>query len=94
MNLDPRPLQICPVAPTNVSGFTDQISGNVLWVVIWMFGIALLVSVGAILAGKAIHAPHITKGGVTGLAGTVATAVVLMAIFGIVNGILGSGCVG
>jgi hypothetical protein len=86
-------LQICPVAPSNVSQFTDQISGNTLWVVIWMFGIATIVSIGAILVGKIFHAPHITKGGTIGLGAILATAVVLMGFSGMLNGILGSGCI-
>lgn len=49
------PLKICPVAPTGVAAYTDQISGMVLWSVLWLFGIAALVSVGAILVGRATH---------------------------------------
>ena len=63
------PLKICPVAPTGVSAYTDQISGMVLWSVLWLFGIAALVSVGAILVGRATHSPHLSKGGIIGLAG-------------------------
>ena len=37
------PLEICPVAPTGVAAYTDQISGMVLWSVLWLFGIAALV---------------------------------------------------
>src|SRR5487761_2663173 len=33
------PLKICPVAPTGVAVYTDQISGMVLWSVLWLFGI-------------------------------------------------------
>lgn len=88
------PTQICPKAPEGVQTFTDQIQGNTLWVVIWMFGIASIVSIGAILAGKIFHAPHITKGGTIGLAAILATAVVMMGFTGMLNGILGSGCIG
>ena len=63
------PLKICPVAPTGVAAYTDQISGMVLWSVLWLFGIAALVSVGAILVGRATHSPHLSKGGIIGLAG-------------------------
>ena len=42
------PLKICPVAPTGVAAYTDQISGMVLWSVLWLFGIAALVSVGGL----------------------------------------------
>jgi hypothetical protein len=48
MNPPIVPMEICPVAPTGVSAYTDQISGMVLWSVLWLFGIAALVSVGAI----------------------------------------------
>ncbi len=56
------PLKICPVAPTGVAAYTDQISGMVLWSVLWLFGIAALVSVGAILVGRATHSPHLLEG--------------------------------
>ncbi len=72
------PLKICPVAPTGVAAYTDQISGMVLWSVLWLFGIAALVSVGAILVGRATHSPHLSKGGIIGLAGVLVLAVVLM----------------
>ena len=88
------PLKICPVAPTGVSVYTDQISGMVLWVIIWLFGIATLVSVGAILVGRATHSPHLSKGGIIGLAGVMMLAVVLMGGYGMLTGILGDGCVG
>ncbi|NLH70833.1 MAG: hypothetical protein GX454_11765 [Brooklawnia sp.] len=39
------PLKICPVAPTGVAAYTDQISGMVLWSVLWLFGIAALATV-------------------------------------------------
>ena len=88
------PAQICPVAPAGVSTYTDQISGMVLWAVLWLFGIAALVSVGAILVGRATHSPHLSKGGIIGLAGVLVLAVVLMGGYGMLNGILGDGCVG
>ena len=88
------PMKICPVAPTGVSAYTDQISGMVLWSVLWLFGIAALVSVGAILVGRATHSPHLSKGGIIGLAGVLVLAVVLMGGYGMLNGILGDGCVG
>ena len=56
------PLKICPVAPTGVAAYTDQISGMVLWSVLWLFGIAALVSVGAILVGLSlIHISEPTR---------------------------------
>ena len=88
------PLKICPVAPTGVAVYTDQISGMVLWSVLWLFGIAVLVSVGAILVGRATHSSHLSKGGIIGLAGVLVLAVVLMGGYGMLNGILGNGCVG
>ncbi len=88
------PTQICPVAPAGVSTYTDQISGNVVWVVIWLFVIAFFVSVGAILLGRITHSPHLSKGGVIGLLSVLALAVVLMGGYGMLTGILGSGCVG
>jgi len=84
---------VCPVAPKGIASSTDMIAGNVLWVVIWMFGIATFVSVGAMLVGRIFHAPHISKGGAMGLAGVVGTAIVLMVIGGIIAAIIGSGCV-
>ena len=38
--------------------------------------------------------PHLSKGGIIGLAGVLVLAVVLMGGYGMLNGILGDGCVG
>lgn len=89
-----RPLQVCPIAPPGVETYTNQISGNVLWAVLWLFFIAFAVSIGAILVGRATHSPHLSKGGIIGLAGVLVLAVVLMAGYGMMTGILGTGCVG
>lgn len=80
------------MAPTGIATYTDQISGMV---VSWCpcavaVGVAALVSVGAILVGRATHS-RASKGGVVGLAGVLVLAVVLMGGYGMLNSILGDG---
>lgn len=86
--------RICPVAPAGISRYTDMIGGNVVWVVIWLFGIAFAVSVGAMLVGRIMHMQHLSKAGALGLAGVVVLAVILAVLGGLLTAIIGSGCIG
>ena len=36
------PLKVCPVAPGQAQQYVDQITGNVLWGVQWIFVVALV----------------------------------------------------
>jgi hypothetical protein len=52
------PLQVCPRAPGNAAQYVDQITGNVLWGVGVLFVVAIVVGIGAIVAGRLFNMPH------------------------------------
>ena len=72
----------------------DKIGGYIVWGAIWMFAIAGVLCVIAMLIGRGIHSPHLTKGGAVGLIVVLIAAIVYVAFPGVVNGIIGTGCIG
>ena len=87
------PLKVCPLAPPGAQKYADQFTGYALWLVLWGFGIAVVLAIGAILVGKGANMPHVSKGGFIGLF-VIAGAALLYIIFpDVINSMLGSGCV-
>lgn len=84
---------VCPAAPGGITTYTDQISGNVLFVAQWMFGIAFAICVILLLIGKATRMHHLTQGAAVGLAVVLLIAIIYVIFPGMLTGILGSGCV-
>lgn len=84
---------ICPKAPPGVQAHYDSVAGNVMWGVVALFLIGVLISIGAIVLGRIFSMPHVSKGGVIGLAVIVGCAICYVVFPGIVSGILGTGCV-
>ncbi len=87
------PLEICPMAPPGAQKYADQISGYVLWGVLALFGIGIVVMVGAIVAGKVFSMPHASKAGIVGLFVILLATVAYMVGPGIVSAMLGDGCI-
>lgn len=88
------PLEICPLAPPGMQTYVDQITGYVLFGVGVLFVIGVVVSIGAILAGKIFAMPHASKAGVVGVAVVILAAVAYQIFPAIVAAIVGTGCVG
>lgn len=88
------PLQICPIAPGEAEKYGNQIAGMVLWFVIYLFGVAEIVMIGTVVAGKIMHQPHTVKGGIAGAVGVIVAAVALVVVVGIPMAIIGNGCIG
>ena len=87
------PLQVCPKAPPGAQKYADQITGYVLWGVIALFLVGVVVSVGAIVAGRVFNMPHASKYGVVGIFVVLLAAVAYVVAPGIVDAVLGDGCV-
>ncbi|MFC7501568.1 hypothetical protein, partial [Nocardioides sp. GCM10030258] len=56
--------QVCPKAPPGAVGPTNEITGYVLWGVIVLFGLGIVIAIGAIIAGRVFSLPHASKVGV------------------------------
>lgn len=87
-------MQICPVAPGDAQVYVDQITGYVLWGVKVMFVIAVVVSIGAIVAGRLFSMPQASKVGVVSIVVVFLCAIAYLVLPGMLDAILGSGCIG
>ena len=84
------PMEICPVAPGNAQRYVDQITGYVLWGVGMLFVIAVVIAIGAIVAGRLFSMPHASKVGVVSI---VVVFIAYMVLPGLIDSLLGSGCI-
>jgi hypothetical protein len=85
--------KVCPKAPPQATQPVNEIEGYVLWGVILLFGIAVIVGLGAVLAGRVFAMPHASKVGVISIVVVFICAVAYLVLPGMVDGILGSGCI-
>lgn len=86
-------LEVCPKAPPGAQKYADDITGYVVWAVVVLFGVALVVAIGGIVAGRIFSMPHASKAGVVGIFVVVLAAIVYVVGPGMVNAILGNGCI-
>lgn len=87
------PLEVCPVAPPGAQVYADQITGYVLWGVGLLFVIGIVVSIGAIVAGRIFSMPHSSKVGIVSIFVTLLSGTAYMVMPSIIASILGNGCI-
>ena len=88
-------MEICPNAPGNAQNYVDQITGYVLWGVGVLFrGRGRWSSIGAIVAGRLFSMPHASKVGVISIVVVFFCAIAYMVLPGLVDSLMGSGCIG
>jgi hypothetical protein len=87
------PMEICPVAPGNAQRYVDQITGYVLWGVGMLFVIAVVIAIGAIVAGRLFSMPHASKVGVVSIVVVFMSAIAYMVLPGLIDSLLGAGCI-
>lgn len=93
VNVADKAKGICPKAPPGAVGPTNQITGYVVWGVIVLFGMSLIIGLGAIVAGRIFAMPHASKVGVVSLVVVFVSALGYLVLPGMLDGILGNGCV-
>ena len=86
-------LLICPVAPPGADVPTDTVTGYVLWGVLILFMVGVVIGIGAVLAGRIFSMPHASKVGVVSLVVVFIAAIGYLVLPGMLNGMLGDGCV-
>ena len=64
-----------------------------LWGVIILFGLGLIIGLGAIIAGRVFSMQHASKVGVISIVVVFMCAIAYLALPGMLNGILGQGCI-
>jgi len=83
---------VCPEAPPGTQEFADDVTGWVKWGALWLIGIAGVTSIGAIVGGRIFQHPHASRQGATGIAWTLAAAILYGVVLVIIDSIVGSGC--
>ena len=89
----PMAAQVCRKAPPGAVGPTNEITSYVLWGVIVLFGLGIVIAIGAIIAGRVFSLPHASKVGVISVVVVFACAIAYLVLPGMLNGILGKGCI-
>ena len=87
------PQKVCPVAPPGAQAYADQLMGYVLWGVIALFVLGVVVSIGAIVAGRVFGMPHASKAGIVGVAVIFLAVIGYLVLPGIVQTMTGKGCI-
>ena len=87
------PLDVCPRAPGNAQTYVDQITGYVLWGVGILFLIAVVIAIGAIVAGRLFSIPHASKVGVVSIVVVFIAAIGYLVLPGMLRALLGTGCI-
>jgi hypothetical protein len=85
--------QVCPKAPPGATGPVNEITGYVLWGVIVLFGLGVVIGIGAVIGGRIFSMPHASKLGVFSIVVVFVAAVGYLVLPGMLNGILGKGCI-
>ncbi|CAL8979829.1 MAG: hypothetical protein HZB48_04800 [Actinobacteria bacterium] len=87
------PLKVCPKAPPGAQKYADDVMGYVLWGVGIVFFLGLVIAIAALVAGRIVNMPHATKMGIVGIVMVIVAAIAYVVAPGIVDGILGNGCI-
>ncbi|MFK5634223.1 hypothetical protein [Ornithinimicrobium sp. LYQ103] len=85
--------QVCPQAPPGAQVHVDNILGYVLWGVGILFFLGVVVAVGAIAGGRMLGMPHASTGGIIGLVIVFVAVIAYLILPGILDAMMGSGCV-
>lgn len=85
--------KVCPKAPPGAQAPVDEITGYVLWGVLSLFGLGVLICIGAIVGARVFSMPHAGKVGILGVVVIFLAAIGYLVLPGMVNGIVGDGCV-
>ena len=84
---------VCPQAPPGAQVHVDNILGYVLWGVGILFFLGIIIAVGAIAGGRMFGMPHASTGGIIGLVIVFVAVIAYLILPGILDAMLGSGCV-
>lgn len=87
------PLEVCPKAPPGAQKYADDVMGYVLWGVGIVFFLGLVIAIASLVAGRIVNMPHATKMGIVGIVMVIVAAIAYVVAPGIVDGILGNGCI-
>ena len=85
--------QVCPQAPPGAQVHVDNILGYVLWGVGILFFLGVVIAVAAIAGGRMFGMPHASTGGIIGLVIVFVAVIAYLILPGILDAMMGTGCV-
>lgn len=85
---------VCPKAPPGAQVHVDTIMGYVLWGVLILFVLGIVISIAAVVAGRVFGMPHASRAGVVGVVIVFIAAIGYLILPGMLDAMLGSGCIG
>lgn len=85
--------RVCPKAPPGAQPYVNDITGYVQWGVLALFGVAGVVAIGAIVAGRVFNMPHASKVGIISAVVVFFAAIGYMVVPAMLDSITGSGCI-
>lgn len=87
------PMKVCPIAPPGAQQYADQVLGYILWGVGIAFFAGLVLAIGALPVGRWLGMHGANKAAIAGLLTVVIAAILYVVAPGIVDSILGNGCI-
>ncbi len=85
--------RVCPQAPPGAQVHVDNILGYVLWGVGILFFLGVIIAVGAIAGGRVFGMHHASTGGIIGLVIVFVAVIAYLILPGILDAMMGTGCV-
>lgn len=83
---------VCPKAPPGAQTYVNDITGFVQWGVLAIFGIGIIIAIGAVAAGRMFSMPHASKVGMISGVVVFLAAIGYMVVPAMIDGVTGSGC--
>ena len=84
---------VCPKAPGDAQVYVDDVQGYVMWGVLALIAVAVIVGIGAVVAGRVFGMVHASKTGIISVVVVFFAAIAYMIAPSIISGVTGSGCV-
>lgn len=92
-HLTALPAAVCPVAPPGAQKYADQLMGYVLWGTIILFGLGVIIGIGALVAGRIFNMPHASKAGIVSIVVVFCAIIGYLVLPAIVKSMTGTGCI-
>lgn len=84
---------VCPKAPPDAQKYVDDITGYIQWGVLAIFGVGIIIAIGAVAAGRMFAMSHASKVGIISGVVVFLAAIGYMVVPAMITGVTGSGCI-
>ena len=83
---------VCPQAPPGAQKYVDEITGYIQWGVLAIFAASIIISIGAVAAGRMFAMPHASRVGIISGVVVFLASVGYMVVPTMIHGVTGTGC--